>query len=258
MTNEITDTDYRFKDAPLTPAVVEFLALELFPGKLVERHVLEEEVVRAHVSRGGKQPPPEAVGRSSKKGLSSLKGKGLVENPVLGHWRFPSASQPSATPPSATLDSTETESPIGSKETSIVQEDLPEAIADRVLGIGPAAVYLYYLPVYRLRAEEHSQKFWPCKIGRTDRDPVARILAQAATALPESPHVALVIRTSFALAWEAALHGVLTLRGRQIEDIPGAEWFLTSPDEVYSLAMSFDPSLNQSEGAQLAPAQFVA
>ena len=92
----------------------------------------------------------------------------------------------------------------------------------------------------------------PCKIGRTDRDPVARVLAQAATALPERPHIALVIRTSFALAWEAALHGVLTLRGRRIEDAPGAEWFLTSPDEVYELAVLFDPSLSQDASANLA------
>ncbi len=233
---------YRFKDAPLTPVVVEFLALELFSGQLVERQVLDEEVVRVHVSRGGKQPPPEAVSRSTRKALTTLKDKGLVENPVLGHWRFQPRNPTSVSLDSVTLDSAQTPLP---EQGTVVPEAMPESIADRVLGSGPAAVYLYYLPVYRLRAEEHGEKYWPCKIGRTDRDPVARVLAQAATALPERPHIALVIRTSFALAWESALHGVLTLRGRRIEDAPGAEWFLTSPDEVYELALVFEPALTR-------------
>ena len=36
MEDEITKTEYPFKDAPLAPPVVEYLALELFPGELVE------------------------------------------------------------------------------------------------------------------------------------------------------------------------------------------------------------------------------
>lgn len=248
MPDETANSDYRFKDAPLSPAEVEFLALELFPGKLVERQVMEEEVVRAHVSRGGKQPLPATVSRMARKALTRLKEKGLAENPVLGHWRFPTSNPLSASTVSVTLDSAQP--PTLDQETVVASETLPEAVADRILGDGPAAVYLYYLPVYRLRAEEHGEKFWPCKIGRTDRDPVARVLAQAATALPERPHIALVVRTPFALAWESALHGVLTLRGRRIEDVPGAEWFLTSPDEVYELAITFEPSLAHPQGAQ--------
>ena len=63
MEDEITNTEYPFKDAPLTPPVVEYLALELFPGKLIQLQVLEKELVQAHVSRGGKLPDPGAINR---------------------------------------------------------------------------------------------------------------------------------------------------------------------------------------------------
>ncbi len=256
MAEQTNNMDYPFKDAPLTPAVFEYLVSELFQGKLVERQVLEDEVVRAHVSRGGKKPQAGTATRPSKKALTNMKEKGLAENPVVGHWRFPVNDQQSTSPLSVSIDSSQI--PTEDEEEFTEQQDLPEPVADQILGSGPAAVYLYYLPVYRLRAEEHGEKLWPCKIGRTDRDPVSRVLAQAATALPERPHIALIIRTSFSLAWESALHGVLTLRGRRIEDSPGSEWFLTSPEEVYKLAILFDPTFAHSQDATAPSEQVVA
>ena len=117
------------------------------------------------------------------------------------------------------------------------------------MGAGPGAIYVYYLPTYRLRAQEQGERAWPCKIGRTDRDPLSRVLSQAATALPERPRIAIIIRTSYPSAWETALHGVLTLRGLQIENAPGVEWFLTSPEEILELVRAFDPKMsNHSPG----------
>ncbi len=37
------------------------------------------------------------------------------------------------------------------------------------------------------------------------------------------------------------MHGVLTLRGLRIDDLPGSEWFLTSPAEVLVLVHVFNP-----------------
>jgi hypothetical protein len=51
----------------------------------------------------------------------------------------------------------------------------------------------------------------------------------------------MVIRTDHPGPWEAALHGVLTLRGLRIDDLPGSEWFLTSPAEVLTLVHVFNP-----------------
>jgi hypothetical protein len=152
MEDEITKTEYPFKDAPLAPPVVEYLALELFPGELVELQVLEKELVQAHVSRGGKPPDLGAFNRLLRKALPTLKQKGLAENPVHGHWRI--GGQPSADALSVALDSTQPS--LTDDQTIVLQDNLPEPVADRVLGTGPAAVYLYYLPVYRLRAEEQS------------------------------------------------------------------------------------------------------
>ena len=91
------------------------------------------------------------------------------------------------------------------------------------------------MPLYRKISEQNNQTFWQCKIGRTDGDPLQRILAQAATALPERPHVAVVIKTNLSSYLETAIHAVLTLRGKKIDDSPGAEWFLTSPDEILEI-----------------------
>jgi len=58
------------------------------------------------------------------------------------------------------------------------------------------------------------------------------VLSQSSTALPEYPKIARLFRTSDGSALEAAIHAILALRGREVEDSPGSEWFLTSPEEV--------------------------
>jgi hypothetical protein len=112
-----------------------------------------------------------------------------------------------------------------------------------VLGDGPNALYLNYLPVYRHRNEEHGEKVWPCKIGKTAGDPLSRVLAQASTALPEQPHIGVVVKTANASEWESPIQAALTIRGRRISESPGSEWFLTSPEEVLELIKSIDPRL---------------
>jgi len=44
--------------------------------------------------------------------------------------------------------------------------------------------------------------------------PVGQILAQAATALSEAPHVALLIKAHAVSILESALHSILTIRGQ--------------------------------------------
>lgn len=215
--------------------MIESLVVELFAGKIMSRPAIVDEVLRTHLSRGGLAPTAQDVALSAKKALATLRDKGLVENPSFGYWRVLGENQDSSVQADLTnevaessdSDSTETES-----STSI---DSQTPTADTVIGTGDSAVYLYYLPAYRLQAESNEDVFWPCKIGRTDRDPKLRILAQAATALPERPHIALVVKTTKPLALESTIHNVLTLRGRKINDSPGAEWFLTSPSEVRAI-----------------------
>jgi len=54
-------------------------------------------------------------------------------------------------------------------------------------------------------------------------------------------------RTKYSAALEAAFHAVFTLRGLAVQDAPGTEWFLTSPQEAIALAKVFDPA-SYSEG----------
>ncbi len=58
-----------------------------------------------------------------------------------------------------------------------------------------------------------------------------RILSQGATAMPEAPRIALIIKTNQAFLLEKALHHILALRGKRVES-PGTEWFLTNPSDV--------------------------
>ncbi len=235
---------YQFKGIPLTAAIARSLIVKLFQGQLVERQVIDDEILRAHLSGGGAKPS-RSSGEAVRKALLDMKNEGLAENVSMGHWRIANTGQPSEE-----QSSTEIAPPLGPAEENVEDDRLPAVDLD--VGTGVGAVYLYYLPTYRLHAENRGEKSWPCKIGRTDRDPVNRVLSQAATALPEKPHIALIVRTSQPLAWESALHGVLTLRGLRIENSPGVEWFLTSPQEVLDLVKQFDQSFSNAcftEGA---------
>jgi Meiotically up-regulated gene 113 len=164
--------------------------------------------------------------------LKDLKKKGFAVNPTVGYWRIHAVD---SSPAASDQRNTSANLP---REEIVDYPMQPESaevrpVIDLEIGEGSGAIYVYYLPTYRQQVEQRGEDVWPCKIGRTDRDPLERILAQAAMALPERPRIALVLRTSMPLAWEAALHNVLTIRGLKIKDIPGSEWFLTSPDAIY-------------------------
>jgi hypothetical protein len=216
------------------------LIRKLFAGKLVERHILAEEVMRVHLAGGGLKSSAQNVMSSVfRNALSDMKESGAAENTSVGYWRIHTPQQTEEigfAAPSESLSSSDSLA----NEPSVSLEPAAEV----EIGTGPGAIYVYYLPTYRLRAQEQGERAWPCKIGRTDRDPLSRVFSQAATALPERPRIALIIRTSHPGAWEAALHGVLTLRGLQIENVPGVEWFLTSPEEILELVKVFDPNIS--------------
>ena len=236
------DPPYRFKQLPLTPAVIEFLVSELFSGQLVERQAIIEKVLPVHLARGGKNADAQSVTHSVKKALKNMLVRGLAENPAIGHWRIIRSDSVAESTASVGLVDQSPDDDVA----EVIAEALPRFAptpADVTLGTGSGTIYLYYLPTYRHFSELRGEAAWPCKIGRTDRDPLERILAQAATALPELPRVATILRTPVPAAWEAAVHGILTIRGRKMKDSPGMEWFLTSPDEVLQIIRLIDPGL---------------
>jgi hypothetical protein len=216
--DDSAEITYQYKGIPLTPSIIEELIIKNFTGKMIVRQVIVDEIVNYHEKNGGLKGNAQDIPRTVKKSLTRLKQRGIADNPSYGYWKIGEVlfEEPQIT---------------DENEAVFVIENDNE-IADKVIGNGKSCVYLYYLPMYRLRAETEKESIWHCKIGRTDRDPLLRVLSQAATALPEKPHIALILRTDYPSEFEGAIHKILTIRGRKIDSSPGSEWFLTSPNEV--------------------------
>lgn len=195
----------------LTPNIFKEILVELFDGKQFERQVAIRAVKEFFVENGGILENKDYVA-VFKKASQMLKDYGMV-NRGYGTWAISyNEENVEIVPPSKT-----------------VQENY---VADKELGDGQYAVYVYYYSAYRKLAETQGSCIWECKIGRTDRDPIQRVFNQAGTCYPELPHLALIIRCADSAKLESAVHSILRYKNRWLEDAPGSEWFLTSPDEV--------------------------
>lgn len=104
-----------------------------------------------------------------------------------------------------------------------------------VVGHGKQSVYVYYYEHYHHYRETY---YWPCKIGMSKKSVVKRIKEQLKTAVPEVPTLSLVIKTDTAYLLEQALHAILAVKGRQLENSPGLEWYNTTPDEVLTICQT--------------------
>ena len=225
---------YSFSKLPLTPQGMEALILELLDGELVARTEITERINSHHLQHGGLPSRAADLPRSVKRALENLRDQGLASNPQHGFWMIGSADSTTVTEMADVVTPEES----GSDQIT----------ADLVLGAGDGAVYIYYLPTYRKQAEVAGKNTWPCKVGRTSKDPLQRILSQAATALPETPRVAIILRTPLPVVWERAIHSVLAARDAQIADAPGVEWFDTSPDIILDIIQFISPELINSQG----------
>jgi len=97
----------------------------------------------------------------------------------------------------------------------------------------PVAISFY--DAYKKLANLVNKNIWECKIGRTEVDPIQRVLSQTGTCYPELPHLALIIHCDDSAKLEAALHSILKYKDRWLKNAPGNEWFLTSPFEIEEL-----------------------
>lgn len=214
--------NYEFSGLSLTPIVFGKLLIKLFDGKRFNRQVAISEVVNYHRANGGiikKGRNPIDVFKKAtldlrKKDIGLVnKGQGLWEL----HYHEPELVE-------VVTDSSEV-------------EDVMYSV-DEILGTGPNAVYVYYYDAYCELARINGETLWPCKIGRTDCDPIQRIIGQAGTCYPELPHVALIIYCDDSNALETVFHNIMKVKGRWMENAPGKEWFITSPDEIKAIYIS--------------------
>lgn len=224
---------YPFLGQPLMPEAIQQWILSLFSGQSVERKKIVESVLKAHRSRGGAEPNAADFPRSVKQALGNLNRAGKATKGAKGWWSINSEE-----------DVVNPVLPMSNESDKAVGEPPePEPPADHVFGTGTSSVYVYYYDNYRKNALLSNLDRWPCKVGRTDTDPLYRVISQAATALPELPHIAIILRTSNASRWESAIHLHLTERGLVKKDAPGSEWFNTSPEEILNIIRSINPTL---------------
>lgn len=221
---------YIYKDLPITPVIIETLILKLANGKTLKRDDLVKLILEYHITNGGAKPEAQDFPRSVKKALTRLQEKGIANNKSYGFWSIES--------PTSSTNVT-IEEPIEDRSKTEI-ESLPAHVS---YGNGPNSVYCYYFPAYKELNLARGKTSWPCKIGRTDRDPLLRVLAQSTTALPEIPFIEFVIQTQNSNLLEVSIHTVLTLRGRHIENSPGTEWFDTNPDEILEIVRFIDSNI---------------
>lgn len=210
--------EYKFNGIELTPAIFSDLLIQLLDGKQFSRQDAIDAVIKYHQENGGLLNKPSYVS-VFKKAAQNLKESGL-ENIGYGIWKLNHR--------------------ISSTEVVFSQKPSTEIAfhADLEIGSGNASVYVYYYDSYRELAGLKGNEKWECKIGRTDVDPISRIIGQAGTCYPELPHIALIIYCDDSSLLEKALHNILMLKKRWLENSPGKEWYITSPNEIEEIYRS--------------------
>ncbi len=200
---------YKYAGKTLTPNIARELVQELFAGKAVQKQEIMDVVVETHLGRGG-LPTIAQRNHPVTLGLWHMKREGQADSSSGDNWVIPTSSQ-------------------DDEGVDVEQDDLnPE----NIIGFGKQEIYLYYYPTYRRLAEFQGEAVWACKIGKTSIDAIHRIRSQTRTALPEYPEVGLIIKTDQLNLMEKTIQNILKLRGKQMDDAPGKEWFITSPNEV--------------------------
>lgn len=212
--------DYKFANLDLKPSIFKELIVLLFDGKQFDRQTAISTIKDYHLQQGGIIQDNKNLIAVFKHATRLLKDMGL-ENRGYGVWRLNYEIK------TITVVDKKNE-----KETSF--------IADKTIGKGVYHVYVYYYDTYKKLAEIQGKDVWPCKIGRTDTEPLQRIMSQAGTCFPESPHIALIINCHDSSKLETALHSILKYRDRHLTTAPGTEWFLTSPTEIEDLLNILD------------------
>ena len=209
----LMNNQYEYAEKSLTPKIAQHLIQELFAGQTVQKQEIMRIVDETHRERGGL--PARAKFPPVTMALTNMKREGLVENPSQGYWFIPSSPQ--------------SDESVDDESVNFEEANLDSG---RIIGSGKQAVYLYYFPAYKRLAKLQDQKIWPCKIGKTRYDAISRIRSQTRTALPEYPKVGLIIKTDELRLMENTIQNILKLQGKQKQDAPGIEWFITSPSEV--------------------------
>ena len=104
------------------------------------------------------------------------------------------------------------------------------------MGRGSERVYAYTFSSYQRTAGPYPIKVGMTRAGSAER----RITQQIGASNAETPILLLEISCENASLLERSLHG--RLKSRHISDVPGKEWFRTTPAEITRHLRAIDPS----------------
>ena len=104
------------------------------------------------------------------------------------------------------------------------------------MGRGSERVYAYTFSSYQRAAGPYPIKVGMTRAGSAER----RIAQQIGASNAETPILLLEISCENASLLERSLHG--RLKSRHISDVPGKEWFRTTPAEITRHLRAIDPS----------------
>ena len=210
-------TGYEYKDQHFSVEIAEALISER-NSTGVKIKTVEDKVLDSHTQRGGFGPqkgvPSDLIINKALRNLASV-AKASEVYPFT--WRYAKPDQ-------------------------------------WIFGEGKHWVYLYYFPQDKQDAEPKAkrQSIWQCKIGRANGvnkkgrrvyDAPERRVKSQTSGCPKTPIIGLLFRTNRHVALEKAIHGILTVRGQDIPQNQGTEWFMTNPCEVVEIVAQIDYGL---------------
>ena len=186
---------------------------------LVKKEITKQ-VLEIHEKHGGR-PPNSDPDRILNKALPLLCSTSEIERVGSGYYRALAGVADRAI------------------ETEPSNDDIELAASgmhlepEQTLGEGPESVYVYFSENDRELSGYKQKSTWPCKVGFARGSVSSRVLAQGIkTAMASFPKIGLVIKSDNASALERVLHSALTEADAWIEEAPGSEWFMTSPQRI--------------------------
>lgn len=198
--------NYEYKGLPFTRAIAEELLNDL-SGREFHIEQAGEFLLQDHLDRDG-SPPETELSEIVLKAFYLLRANGRA------------------------------------KRVSTTDNDVWEIFPKgrRIFGSGRGAVYCFYSPDDRQKAEAKNQNRWPCNIGETSGDVEERVRQQTRQWTVE-PKIDLILRTGQHKELESRIHNILKALDMHISNFQasGREWFRTSPDEIVYISTSVLP-----------------
>lgn len=233
---------YKYEGRRLTPRIMAEIARAVVHEQTFQRSALER-TLEYHLARGG-APTNTDIKVLTSKAMSELVRAGLVvQAGKAGWWRWREGVNGHVELQG--LADSNADWDVAAGEGIDLTNEGPDD------GEGSGRVYVYYFPSYKELALRKEEARWPVKIGMTaSSDSYFRVTQQQGTAMPEVPVIAYQRRTDVPYRLEQGLHSILYLRGLQLDNAPGAEWFLSNPEEIKEIVdWVYGPGHEQREPA---------